>query len=481
LTSEDETNGDSGKKRASNGERYMMSGALSENEEPYDTPNDISNERDRHSESNNQNGSDHDGESTDDSVEEVMPSTEIPPARDIDAIERSMAEEFPSIGLTNGIFRGWNIVGCGARVCVEYRIGDARTGRVEPGRLHDFKKSNRTNIAAQMLSLIQSRQRDGSLSKPRYGRRHVKGLGMVFWDAQEASDPLSVIQPSKAPGTVYPWAYVEVEWKHTNQITLEPRRTLPRLLKKSEYWVACFIYKTAANQERKYQQALSPGRQIPQAVLPADPYQENPYSRRRKRQKLIKLAVEDQTDSESEYVSGTEEEVEEEEGRRSKRRYDSGRRTGQRDEESTRDNGRRTGQRDEESSRDNGRRTGQRDEESSRDNGRRTGQRDEESSRDNGRRTSQRDEEDFSSASESRSRYRSNNSYDSRRHRSTPPTTLSSTGSRHHTPRSAMKGKSRGSHDRSVNFSLEEIDARFPGIRAAAAGPSNSSRKRSHI
>ncbi|ERF75519.1 hypothetical protein EPUS_09306 [Endocarpon pusillum Z07020] len=259
-------------------------------------------------------------ESADDSVEEVMPSTERtqynPRTRSLQEIERSMGKSFPSMNLTDGVVVGWNWVGrIGTRVCVLYRKGGAQTGRVEAGSLHSFEKSAATNIAAQMQSNVQNRStEDASMSEPYYNKDHVKGLGTVFWDAGEASDPLSVLQPSKQPGTVYPWIYIEVEWKHTKRITLEPRWTLPRLLKKSKYWVACMIYSTAEQQERAIQKALWPRRKIPKAVLPSDPYTENPYSRRRRSLSMARKAVEDQTDSdESEYLADEEAREEEEE------------------------------------------------------------------------------------------------------------------------------------------------------------------------
>lgn len=124
--------------------------------------------------------------STDDSVEEVISTNERtqrrPQIRSLDKIERSVARNFPSMHLANGVVIGWGWHGgFGTRVCVEYRKSDARTGRVELGRFHSFKKSAATNIAAQIQSKIQTRSRiDALISELKYNRNYVRGLGMVF-------------------------------------------------------------------------------------------------------------------------------------------------------------------------------------------------------------------------------------------------------------------------------------------------------------
>jgi hypothetical protein len=143
-------------------------------------------------------------------------------ARPVAEIRRQLADTYRiEVG---GVVVGWNWQGkVGTRVCVEYKIGEFATGRVEPGRFHAFEQTPQTNIAVNSRALIQFRDPDTArMTEPEYKADDVVALGLVYWHVEEeyTDDPTAVLVPGP-PDTIYPLTYIEVIWQ--DGPTLEPR------------------------------------------------------------------------------------------------------------------------------------------------------------------------------------------------------------------------------------------------------------------
>jgi hypothetical protein len=158
----------------------------------------------------------------------------------------------------DGIVVGWNGMGTGIRVCVEYKIGEIAIGRVEPGRFCRYEKSPQTNIISNSRALLQKRdQNTRKQGDPQWTYQDVDSVGLVYYqvDDEFTHDPVSVLTPLPgAHDTVYPLAYLEITWID-NTTTLEPRWKLSRLFKMSAYKIALMLYDIAFKQEKAYKAA----------------------------------------------------------------------------------------------------------------------------------------------------------------------------------------------------------------------------------
>jgi hypothetical protein len=155
--------------------------------------------------------------------------------------------------LAKGRVRGWNYQGPSARVCIEYQIGNAKTGRVEPGRWHQFEKAWNTNIAIQTDFLNGKRGPDQHFMKPRWDPSKLL-LGTVFWDDKGyTKDPWRALDP--ATNARFPWTYMEVSFPRIAGKKYVARRFLPDLLHQRPSVINDLLYQKAKAQERNFRRA----------------------------------------------------------------------------------------------------------------------------------------------------------------------------------------------------------------------------------
>ncbi|KAJ9638603.1 hypothetical protein H2204_004079 [Knufia peltigerae] len=189
-----------------------------------------------------------------DSSNDVIESIEQPRMRTLAQIDKAMGNKSSTSLLSGGKIVGWNWIGQNTRVCVEFKIGNVYTGRVKSGRHYDFEKSYETNIAVQTRFLAGKRTRgDARMIKPDIDPKRI-GLGTIYWDDLGAKDPISVLHPSKVGE--FPWTYIDAKIPGVSGTLKVARRFLPHLLQRPESWVHYFLYKTARQQERRFEQAF---------------------------------------------------------------------------------------------------------------------------------------------------------------------------------------------------------------------------------
>jgi hypothetical protein len=208
-----------------------------------------SNKSDGSSQPSEPHTSSSDSESTD-GTESVIESVEVPEMQTFGQIQRGLGVT----SLSGGKVVGWNLHGPHVRAVVEYKIGNSRTGRIEPGRWHDFEKTAQTNIAVQTKFLQGKRGHDQHYIKPRYDVNQIL-LGTVYWDPRGAKKPWSVLHP-KSPNP-FPWTYQKVKFPDRANNLLVARRFLYDILKQKPAVVDKMLYERAKRQELDFKKAQS--------------------------------------------------------------------------------------------------------------------------------------------------------------------------------------------------------------------------------